>query len=76
MIISKIKFGPICSKRSLVLETAQIQDVRAIFCASDDWHGKPAQRGGESSKRTTRAALQAGPDCQARAWDSLERQRA
>src|SRR5208282_2282732 len=74
MIVSEIEGGKIRRKRRLVLETAQIQDLRAILDTSDDRNGEAAKRSSKSSERATCATLGTRADRQAGAWHGLQRQ--
>jgi hypothetical protein len=62
MIISEIERCKIHHKRGLVLETAQIQNQRAILEASDDRNGEAAKRSSKSVERTACATLGTRPD--------------
>ena len=76
MVVSELERGKIRRKRRLVLEAAQIEDLRAILDTSDNRNGEAAKRSSESSERATCAALGTRPDRQAGAWHGLQRQRA
>src|SRR5271166_2730539 len=76
MTVSEIERGKIRHKRDLILETAQIEDLRAILDASDNRNGEAAKRGSNLLECATRAARGARPDRQAGARYGLKRQRA
>ena len=44
MIVSEIERGDIREKRRLVLEAAQIEDLRTVLDAADDRNRQPAKR--------------------------------
>src|SRR5271169_7061400 len=76
MIVSEIERGKIGGERGFIFETAQIQDLRAIFEATDNRNGEAAKRSGKSVERTARAARGTRPNRQAGARYGLKRQRA
>src|SRR5712691_5690943 len=74
MVVSEIERGKIRCERRLVLEAAQIEDLRAVVDTSNHRNGKTSKRGSKTFKSATCAALRMRSDRQTSAWHGFERQ--